>query len=519
MGIFSKLNIFKRIELAESAARRAQETQKYLIAENNRLTSLMHGRAQTASADELITAKGAKLRAIARLLVRNYPEAAAAIDFLAAKLVGPDGIWPRFDTGRPRLDEKLNGAFFEWSLACDVSGEECWADVLKLWVREMLIAGEAICEIGTLAGGGGFVLNPIEPEQLAGYAPKYAKNLTNVDGVLFDENGRKVSFLVIPHDPAHLYTATIDPVEIPAARVLHIFEKCRPSQHRGVTIFDAAGINLHDLSDAAYAILQNLRAAGRHGLWVEKPQYGGMNSFSGNFDPSEQLSGDAARNTAPSEPGMWNTLNPGEKLHNLVYNGPAPQAEAFVMGLKRAIAARVGVPYAVLAGDPSGMNYSTSRAEEMHYRVRWQANQWIIARKGIRPLLTRWLEWAIITGRVAVPAAMTVAEICNNIRYEFPPWPWVDVRAEAAARELRAKTGTLTWSGALQEDTNRGLEDYCAEVQKEIETSERTGVPIPSIYPYSPNYQREEEPEAATVEEVEPSDATPETPPAAEAKG
>jgi len=518
--IIKALSMFSRIARAVSAGRaafsgaapkrekRAPRSQTPLATigrerswdatKSTRLTGKLLSNAKTQFADAIWSDGGERLRNIGRYLVREHPEAAAIVDYLASVIVGRDGIWPRFDTGDETLDAELNRRFSAWAENCDARGEEDWASIQRLWVREISATGEAFTETGAIDGA--FVLSPFESENL-GF---FGSNSNIINGIEYDERGRKVAYYVTLTKPGPLGVPGMGPqIRIPAERVLHIMMRNRPSQFRGESAFDATAITLYDIFDADRAEMDLLRAAAYFGLIIRtNPEQFGEIGATGGLGEDETNSDGYAPDTVSDdemmiERGVIRAM--ADEVKAVETNNPTGEYQSFTRALRQAIAARWGIPYSAATGDTSQANYSSERAAEMHARPRYQCQQWMIIRKGARPAVKKWIEHEVARKGLRI-SNITIPEIVSGIHWRLPHREWVDPGAEAQKLKTMVELGLLPFPAAC-EYVGRDARDVLAEHKRALDLAEASGVSLPPAYS-STLFQYHIEAGALTINEI-----------------
>ena len=119
------------------------------------------------------------------------------------------------------------------------------------------------------------------------------------------------------------------------------------------------------------------------------------------------------------------------------------EAIDFLRFTAREIAAGLGVPYEVLTGDLSQVNYSSIRAGLLEFRRRVEAHQHnVLVFQLLRPIWRAFVTAEILSGRIAAPGFGRNPELWLGARWITPRFDWVDPRKDVEA-ELAAIEGGL----------------------------------------------------------------------------
>ena len=421
-------------------------------AQATRLNEKQHRKARTAFSRDIWNRQGRTLRNLARDVLRNTPEAARAHDFLAAKLLGAEGIRPAWNTPDKELNKALDKAFDRWSNAVTPNGEESWVAVQRLEVREDFV-GESFVQHGIVKDGLGthLVLEPFEPEQLEMSTGGAGFNSTTAffhDGIVYDAAGRKQKYIVTKVQPG--FTFSTSTVEIPAENVAHIYEWKRPSQYRGETILDCLVRNFHDIGQIDYAAINLLENANTLGVWFETQPGLAPSDFRTIGLPPTPGSLAERMGGFVTEIGM--VSGGPEKPH--IISAPIPQFEyqEFRKGILKIGSARMNVPYSVISGDHSDSSYSAERSADATCRPVWISAQQRIVRKGVRPHVAAFERWVVLSGQVRLPARMSLADLEGYRRYRVPGFSSMDPKTDILLTEHALKTGKLSWTQFIEAD-------------------------------------------------------------------
>lgn len=409
-------------------------------------------RAGSASANaELLPAMTA-LRNRSRDLVRNNPFARRAVGALVSGLVGSGFV---ASLNGARTDVRT--AWESFVQSCDADGQLDFYGLQSLIARCMFESGECIVRLRRRRSEDGLLvplqLQVLEPDHLdAGKTQQLAGGGRIVSGVEFDALGRRVAYWLFPDHPGDvaLGVSGLASVRVPADQVIHLYEKARPGQVRGVPQLAASMLRLRDLDDYEEAELVRKGIEACFAAFVTSPE----------GDPSlTPATNDAAgRRIETLGAGMIQYLRPGESVS---FGSPTSSDGYgdYTRTQLHAIAAGAGVTYEQLTGDLSQVNYSSIRAGLLEFRrmvetLRWQ----MFAPMFLSRVQAEFATMALVSGavRATVPAWDWTA----------PRWEWVDPlkESEAAASEIRIGLSSL--SEKLRErglDPERVFSEIAAE--------------------------------------------------------
>jgi lambda family phage portal protein len=128
-----------------------------------------------------------------------------------------------------------------------------------------------------------------------------------------------------------------------------------------------------------------------------------------------------------------------------------------------AIAAASGVLYETLSGDYAGVNDRTWRAAVSEFRRRcemWQHH--LLVFQFCRPILARWIDFALLAGRFKLPADVT-AQMIARARWIPVPWPYINPVQDIEAKKAAMRAGMASRSQTVSE---QGYD--VAELDREI---------------------------------------------------
>lgn len=374
---------------------RSMQKRDYAGASRGRGTE--NWRAPMTDADTEIGQALPTLRARSRDLVRNNPLAANAVQVLVSSLVGA-GIRPRAASKDARLNALVDMLWDDWSRRCDFHGMTDFYGLQSLAARQMIEGGEVLSMHVTNRD----MEIPLQIKlHEADHLDDAKLQTTNgqariIQGIEYDSAGRRIAFWVLPEHPGSAVRTlleTTQSVRVPANRVAHMFERQR-LQHRGVPWAAPVMRSLRDMDDWHTAeMVRKKTEACLVGIVL------GGDSDSSLAPKVERADGSTAEQF---EPGM---IAYASGAQDIKFNQPANSGGLYdwmrVQG--HIVAAGFRVPYALMTGDLSQTNFSSSRVGLNEFRRMIDMMQWqIIIPMFCQPIWDWFIEAALLANRIKV---------------------------------------------------------------------------------------------------------------------
>jgi lambda family phage portal protein len=183
---------------------------------------------------------------------------------------------------------------------------------------------------------------------------------------------------------------------------MHRFHAKSPEQVRGVGVLGPAMNFFRNFSDYLDYELLGAIIAASFPVWIEKASPFDATGLPGASTVNNADGSQSHYYEAP--PGQILYGNAGEKPHILKSDRPGNSFQVFVETALRAVGAATGMPYEIIAKDFSKTNYSSARAAlQEAWRVFELYQDWLVG-GFCQPVWEMFLEEAILTGRVKLPA-------------------------------------------------------------------------------------------------------------------
>jgi lambda family phage portal protein len=422
------------------------------------------------SADAEITSAGSILRNRMRDLVRNNPHAAKAVSAWVSNIVG-SGITPRAASGNAALDKKINALFDAWSTVCDADGRNDFYGLQTLAVSGMVEAGEIFVRRRIRRASDGLPVplqlqlneaDHLDESKIAGNAD----GSRTVRGIAYNPLGSRTGYWLYPDHPGDIavpLSRGFTSVLVPADGVIHLYRRDRVQQ-RGVPWGAPVMRALRDLDDWTNAELAR-----------KKTEACLVGIVTGGDDADQGVAPsvvDADGKTIEQfEPGLIAYARGGKDIK---FNQPAATAgvSEWLRAQLHIIAAGFRIPYELLTGDLSQVNYSSIRAGIVEFRRIVEAIQWqVVIPVFCQPVWDWFIEAAFVAGLVPVPK---VPVKWSPPRFEYLN-PLDDARADLMMMRMGA-TSLPRVVGRQGED----LDDILAEIAATNTKLDQAGIILDS---------------------------------------
>lgn len=419
------INFFSpRLGVKRMHARFVQDqVRRYESAGHGRRTD--NWRTDSSSAMSEIQAGLVKLRNRSRDLTRNNGYGKNAMRKIKNNVVGTGIIPNPLIDSKPQL-KKFKKIWKEWASKnhCDYDGHLTFYGIQALVMRTVAESGECIVRkriVSDKSLSFPLQLQVLEPD----YIDTTRLQLSMEDGgfilygVEFNSKGKIVAYWLYDQHPGDNYgNFNFTSSRYPAEDIIHVFEKERPGQFRGVPWLHSVMLRMKDLDEYedAQLIRQKIAACFTAFVTDNSVAIPGI-SKSDDDDLIERV-----------EPGIVEKLKPGQS----VTFGSPPAAEGYgeyTKNVLRGIAAGVGMDYVTLSGDLSSTNFSSGRMGWIEFNrsvTDWQWNmlipmfcekvfEWFVQMAAIygyvRPGVSVWVEWTPPRREQINPEAETKALI------------------------------------------------------------------------------------------------------------
>lgn len=330
--------------------------------------------APRTSADHEIKVAGPLLRDRMRDMVRNDPLAARALSVLVGSIIGA-GIRPRAATSNKALNKRVDALFAAWAKQADATGGTDFFGLQALAFREMLEGGDVFALNRPRRAEDGLAvplqIELLEADHLDDRKFDAKAGIITDGGIEFDAIGRRSAYWLYPDHPgasAIFSTLNRDSRRVQADRVAHMFERQR-TQNRGVPWGTPAMRAHRDLSDWQQAEMERKK--------TEACLVGVVLGDESDQSVAPTMKDNTGREIEQFEPGM---MFYSQGARDVKFNQPAatPGIREWNIVQQRIIAAGWRIPYELLTGDLSDVNFSSSRVGLNEWKRLVEVVQWHI---------------------------------------------------------------------------------------------------------------------------------------------
>jgi lambda family phage portal protein len=444
-----------------------------------------------ASADEDTLFDLETLRARSRDMVRNAPLATGAVNTVIMNVVGtglsllPRPDWEALGMTEDQADEwtaRVEREFRVWaeSTECDITRTQNFYGLQSLVLRSALESGDV------------FVLLPMIESRTSPYALRVqvveadrvetpmGKNGNGgnkiVAGVEMDANGTPVAYYILSHHPGSPEGINKEFLRVPAfnertgrRNVLHIFQRTRPGQTRGVPYLAPVIEPLKQLDKYTEAELMAAVVASLLTVFVKSETVEGLAPPAGGQPSSTEIK---------LGTGTIVDLAPGEDIITVSPNRPNTAFDPFVQSVLRQIGVSLGLPFEVLIKHFTA-SYSASRAALTEAWKFFRLLREFLAQAFCAPVYEAWMEEAVALGRISAPGffgdpALRTAYLQADWVGDAPAQ--IDPTKEVDAAAKRLEIGVSTLAEETMQLTGGVWKDKHREQVKERRMRERDGL-------------------------------------------
>lgn len=443
--------------------------------------------AGTSADSELVTSLR-PLRNRSRQLCRDNEYAKQAKRLVKINVVGR-GIRLQAQVKKRRgigFDEKVNALieaqWLHWTKKrrCHTAGKLSWARMQQMVMESVFESGEILVRIVQKRFGDSRVpigLELIEADQIVDtWNGRVGEGGNEIRmGVEVDEWQRPVAYWLYPRHPGDMLAGATLPsqnyIRVPAEEIVHVALFERPYQTRGVPWMHATLTKLRHMGGYEEAEIVAARASAAIMGFRQKPDVDLPGPDDGD-DADGVMDGERV---IDMQAGVILDLDPGETFQGFNPSRPNAALDPFMRFMLRSVAAGIGVSYESLSRDYSQSNYSSSRLALLDDRELWRILQDWLVEEFCQPVFERWLELAVLSGSLNLPAYEVTPELYTGVRWATRGWKWIDPGKESAAAKSDVRSGFATLTDILAEQ-GEDLEEFFQRRRLEIDLAEEYGL-------------------------------------------
>jgi lambda family phage portal protein len=423
--------------------------------------------AYIADADIYALAELQLIQARSRDMARNNSIAYAAETKYVTKLGAVEVKWKTADGEIHELAQEL---WDEFAKNPNKDGKGNLAVTQSLWNHDRFQSGEAICRMLLVTKGNNnrvkLKLQNIESEYLdITYMGQSDSNTVALPfgstryGITFEE-GVPIYYNFLPerrYGVQQVGDENFKYVQVPAEDILHIFERRRSNQWRGIPIIAPMLSELYRVTDLSKFTVDKQIAASAISWIVEQ-----ANAFDINGIGSVRTAGTNSENDTKTKlvmttnAGSVQYTNPGDKFHLVQSADIGNNLIGLLKHELQKISSAYGIPYYMLSGDTSGLDFSSIRGILIEFRGYLEyIHQIINLPEGLDKVTARFKDVARFS--FAIDDAIS--------SYQFPRQYGVDEIKDTQADLLELQIGATTLE-AIQAERNVTMEDVIASRAK-----------------------------------------------------
>lgn len=439
------------------------------------------------------------MRERCRNLANNNDHAARFLNKAKENVIGPNGITlemsldPAVVPNAVKLNQLVTSAWLRWcevkkGAGPTVDGRMSFIDASQLWIGTKLQDGEAFVRKvkGYPYNDARFALQFFDADQIDVNWNKFRQVNSGGQvgnevrmGVEVDEWHRPVAYWAFDQHPAET-PSSLRRIRIPATEMEHALVFRFANQTRGVPWMHTAMNRLNMLGQYEEAALVASRL-GASKMAALQTRSGDDYAPSSTAKKKTAASGGGLESrgqvTMETEAGTLWELPEGFEIKPIDWNYPNVAFAEFDNAMLRAAAMGLNVSYSSLTGDLSKVNFSSIRQGMLDEREGWKVLQTFAIEHFYRPTFRAWLEMAVTTGELDLPAKLPLDLVEDAAVWTPRGWDWVDPKkdVDADVASIRSGQNTLKASAA-----KRGLDwkEVIDQRAREIAYAKEKGVPI-----------------------------------------
>lgn len=407
------------------------------------------------------------LRARSRDLARNAPIGGAALNTVVSNVIGtglsmqsnPDAKylgWSDEQANEWKREIEAEWALWCNSLDCDSTRTMNFYGLQSLALRSMLESGDVLAITPAIKRSSPYSLTVqlIEADRLSN--KNLASDSTSViAGITIDSNGAPIKYSISKQHPGSMRRTSLEWVEIDAygrngrRNVLHLFDKRRPGQVRGVPYLAPVIEHLKQLARYSEAELQAAVVSAALAIFVKMDAEAFASLFDGDTSAKYINSAQRWDGTVPTDlDGNAKAVNllPGESIETPALGRPNVNYDPFFLSMLKQIGPALEIPFEVLVKHFSS-SYSASRAALLDFWRIVRVRRDFMATNFCEPIKELWFEEAVSLGRIQAPGFFSDP----RIRQAYSRVSWIgdspgsiDPEKEVKAAKGRIELGIST---------------------------------------------------------------------------
>ncbi len=434
------------------------------------------------------------IRGRTRDMARNTPLALGAINTVVTSVAG-SGLTLRsaIDYETLGIDEdaaqewqhKTEREFRLWAddpSACDATRTHDFYALQALALRSALESGDVFATLPMIARRGCIYATKVQLIEADRVINKnYLPNTNSmVAGVETDANGAPIRYHILRTHPGGIMPLPLVWDVIPAfgtrtgrRNVIHLFDRLRPGQSRGVPYLAPVVEALKQLADYTHAEITAAVMSAMFTVFITSTNDAGLDTGDGT-SPTASQPGSNLQMSA----GAILDLAPGEKPEFANPNRPNTAFDPFVQAVLRQVGVALQLPFEVLVKHFTA-SYSAARAALLEAWRFYKGRRAWLAQQFCQPIYEAWLEEAIALGAIEAPGFFDDA----RIRAAYVGTEWIgdspgqiDPQKEVDAQKGLLELNLTTYTDACVALTGGAWDSIVQRRAREEKTIEELGL-------------------------------------------
>lgn len=446
---------------------------------------------RSATANQALAGNLTTLVAQCRHMERTSAEVRAAVNSMVAEIVG-SGIDVMPSTGNAKLDLALLQAWQRFAETACVDGTPLY-EWQAAAVRDMIVAGSSLDRLVMIherleKGLVPLAILPLEVEWISELqVGRVASNNTFIRGIEVNSLGLPQFYHLA--NPESLSTTNGE--RVPAADVLHAFEKRRKQQIHGEPVLAPA-------LERFFQIDRLMRSETQAAINTSGPAI----AITSESRPSIVEDDDENPVTDISSGSVVHLL-PGEDIKTVAPTRPNPAVGEFYQVLIGAIAAATNCARSGITRDFARTTFMNARFEQQYTQRALAPFKSMVGRHVAGRVYEGVFDWLLM--QVGVPKPSSAAERARLMRYEIRPDmpPYVDPVKDVTA-SINAIANNLSTYDIECSSRGKDFRQILTERQRENEMLAAAGLPIPVPTKPGTAPEQKQQPDEAEDEVEEP---------------
>ncbi len=480
ISFFSPSTAYRRQLFRDALKKR----ETYAAAKTTRLTGNWTT-TSTADVNNVISLSSPAVRARVRQLLRDFPYLARAAKILVDYSVGTGIIYQSKVKGSDgKLDKKVNTRIEDavkwWMDEADAAGKLHYYEMMRLAKRQDCESGEFLLVKAMQKDPNRYVpyaLQMYEVDWLTSRQDTYglyglARSTDSTkevrQGIEYDnQTGRVTGYYFA--DPTYGGDVTY----IPAQQVVHGFQTYRPGQLRGISDFAPGVILANDLAEYMDAEIDGAKMAAK---WVAFVKTKTPQALQSGLPYSQVTAGgDTQEKIEELANGIIEYLRPDEDIELASANRPGQTFQPFVRLLLTMLAVTTGVPFELISGEYTGLNFSTAKIVRNDFAQQLRPISMQHIRQFGMPTIGPAIDYAVMSGKLYLPNYWK-----NRRRYLEGEWQPPGMDAVDPLREAKSQIEAISFGLKSRQQVARergvDLEDIYKDQRADLDMQEEYGL-------------------------------------------